>query len=154
MIQEGVICMSRFPSSATAFFLAAALCLAISPALSAATSKDAHAAPAKAEPIPGTALKRLTLTEKAAQRLDIHTGQISQDPSGRKVAPYPALVYDLAGETWVYTNPSPLTFVREKIVVEQVKGEYAYLVEGPPEGTKVVTVGVAELYGTERGVGH
>ncbi|MGE0226040.1 MAG: hypothetical protein AB7F35_23390 [Acetobacteraceae bacterium] len=146
--------MSRFPSPATALCLAFALQAIAVPAYSAAISSDTHAAPAKAEAIPGSALKRLTLTDKAAQRLEIRTGQITQDASGKRVAPYPALIYDLAGDVWVYTSPSPLTFVRQKIVVEQVKGDAAYLLEGPPEGTAVVIVGVAELYGTERGVGH
>jgi hypothetical protein len=145
--------MSRIQTPAGALILVAAIILP-PPAWSAGASSDAHAAPSKAEAVPGTSLKRVILTDKAAQRLDIRVDQIGQDPSGRKVAPYPALVYDLAGEAWVYTNPTPNTFVRQKIVVEQVKGAYAYLAEGPPEGTKVVTVGVAELYGTERGVGH
>jgi hypothetical protein len=146
--------MSRIPTPAGALILAAAFVFPAASTWPAEAGGDAHVAPSKTEAIPGTSLKRLILTDKATQRLDIRTDQIGQDPSGRKVAPYPALVYDLAGEAWVYTNPAPNTFVRHKIVVEQVKGAYAYLVEGPPEGTKVVTVGVAELYGTERGVGH
>ena len=52
----------------------------------------------------------------------------------------------------MYTVPAPLTFVREPVVVELVKDDDAYLEEGPPAGTKVVTVGVPELYGTEVGV--
>jgi hypothetical protein len=131
-----------------------ALMLALPAADAPAAGADKPGAPAKIEAIPGTKLKRLTLTEKAAKRLDIQTGEIRQDGSGRKTAPYPAVVYDLAGEAWVYTSPAPLTFVRQKIVIEQVKGELAFLREGPPEGTKVATVGIAELYGAEQGVGH
>ena len=47
---------------------------------------------------------------------------------------------------------APLTFVREGVVIERIKGDHAYLKEGPPAGTQVVTVGVPELYGTEVGV--
>ena len=44
--------------------------------------------------------------------------------------------------------------VRDGVVVELIEGDNAYLKEGPPAGTLVVTVGVSELYGTEEGVGH
>src|SRR4051794_3563825 len=98
--------MSRTAPTIAVLALTAALYLPAAPA--AAAGGDSHAPPpSKAEAIPGTSLKRLVLTDKAAQRLDIRTDQIGQDPSGRKVAPYPALVYDPAGEAWVYTNPAP-----------------------------------------------
>jgi len=38
--------------------------------------------------------------------------------------------------------------------VSRVDRETARLEDGPPPGTRVVTVGVAQLYGAERGVGH
>ena len=71
----------------------------------------------------------------------------------RKVIPYGAVIYDLYGETWVYTNPEPLVFVRHPIRVDYIEGDLAVLWEGPPAGTAVATVGVAELFGTEFGVG-
>jgi hypothetical protein len=52
----------------------------------------------------------------------------------------------------VYIEPVPLSYVREPVVVELVKEDDAYLEEGPAPGTKVVTRGVPELYGTEVGV--
>lgn len=73
--------------------------------------------------------------------------------SQQLVIPYAAVIYDLNGNTWTYTNPQPLTFVREPITVDYIEGELAVLSAGPPIGTTVVTVGVAELYGTETGVG-
>jgi hypothetical protein len=39
-------------------------------------------------------------------------------------------------------------------VIERVEGDNAYLSDGPPVGTVVASVGVAELYGTEFQVGH
>jgi hypothetical protein len=42
--------------------------------------------------------------------------------------------------------------VREAVVIERIKDDLAYLQEGPPAGTQVVTVGVPELYGAEVGV--
>lgn len=73
--------------------------------------------------------------------------------SPRKVIPYTAVIYDLAGETWAYTSPEPLVFVRHPISVDYVGGDLAVLSDGPPSGAAVVTVGAAELYGTEFGVG-
>ena len=126
-----------------------------SPDANAASPTGAHLEkPYKLEAIPGSEIKRIVLTEKAARRIDVKTGQISKDASGKLVAPYLAIMFDLKGETWVYTNPGPLQFVRHKVTVETVKGEKAFLTDGPPDETRVVTQGVAELYGTERGIGH
>ena len=100
----------------------------------------------------GFGISEITLLPKAASRIDIHTSDIAQDSSGRKFAPYSSIMYDLDGDAWVYKLTAPLTFVREQVEVESITGDYAYLKEGPPVGTQVVTVGVPELYGTEVGV--
>ena len=70
----------------------------------------------------------------------------------RKVVPYAAVLYDVHGDAWVYTNPEPLVFVRELILVDYIEGDLVVLLEGPSIGTAVVTVGVAELFGAETGV--
>jgi hypothetical protein len=70
-----------------------------------------------------------------------------------KVVPYAAIIYGLNGETWVYVNPEPLVFHREPVTVSYVDGDTAVLSEGPAVGAQVVTVGVAELYGADTGVG-
>jgi len=115
--------------------------------------------PAPPKPESQATIKRLgfdissvTLLPKAARRLDIKTGEISDDPSGRKVTPYSSIIYDLDGDAWVYTLTAPLTFVRAGVVVDVIKGNLAYLQDGPPAGTQIVTVGVPELYGAEVGV--
>jgi hypothetical protein len=77
---------------------------------------------------------------------------MSTDGTQRLVVPYAAVLYGLEGETWVYTNPEPLVFIRQPITVEYIQGDQAYLTEGPPTGPKIVTVGGAELLGTETGV--
>jgi hypothetical protein len=100
----------------------------------------------------GFGISRITLLPKAASRLDIKTAEVRDDPSGKKVTPYSSIIYDLDGDAWVYTAPAPLTFVREAVVIERIKDDLAYLQEGPPAGTQVVTVGVPELYGAEVGV--
>jgi hypothetical protein len=124
------------------------------PAVTVSASKSE---PASVEPIDGTELNRVVVTEKAAQRLDIQTAPVREEQvngTPRKVIPYAAVIYDLHGETWTYTSPAPLTFVREPITVERIEGDMAVLMDGPPAGMEVVTVGVAELYGSESGVGH
>lgn len=71
-----------------------------------------------------------------------------------KVVPYSSVIYDERGDIWLYTNPEPLVFVRHKIAVERVLGDLAVLLDGPPPGTMVVSVGAAELMGVELKVGH
>ena len=110
--------------------------------------------PARLEAIGGSNIKKITLTPKAAQRLDIQTGQVRHDASGRKVVPYAAVVYDKDGSTWVYTNPQPLTYIRHAIIVELISGDDAVLKEGPDVGMQVATTGAPQLYGAEKGVGH
>jgi hypothetical protein len=108
--------------------------------------------PAKVEPVVGTNLSRVILTAEAAKRLGIQTASVRDTQvrdQQRKVVPYAAVLYDLHGETWVYTNPSPLTFVRNRVSIDNIDGDLAVLSQGPPSGTAVVTVGVPELYGTE-----
>jgi hypothetical protein len=97
----------------------------------------------------------LVLTEKAAERIDLQTAKVQEESvngTNRIVVPYAAVIYDLHGETWLYTNPEPLTYVREAIIIDSIDGDKAILVEGPSNGTEVVTVGVAELFGAETGV--
>ena len=71
----------------------------------------------------------------------------------RKIIPYAAVLYDANGNAWVYTNPQPLVFIRQPVQIDTIAGDKVILVAGPPAGTAVVTVGGAELFGTEFGVG-
>jgi len=130
-------------------------CLQLSACTQTPASTENTDSPARVERLAGTALSRVILTGEAAKRLGIQTAPVSDmrvRGTQRKVVPYSAVIYDLHGETWVYTNPSPLTYVRGRINVDYIDGDLAVLSEGPPSGTKVVTVGSPELYGTEFGV--
>jgi hypothetical protein len=71
----------------------------------------------------------------------------------RLVVPFASLLYDIYGETWIYISPEPLQFLRVPVVVDYIEDDLVVLSEGPEVGTKVVTVGVAELHGTDTGVG-
>lgn len=117
---------------------------------------EAKSGPARLEPIGDSGLNRVILSERAAQRLDIQTTGVVEEPvngTPRLIVPYAALIYGLYGETWVYVSPEPLTYFRQPVNVEYIDGDLAVLVDGPPAGTEVVSVGVAELYGTDTGVG-
>jgi multidrug efflux pump subunit AcrA (membrane-fusion protein) len=69
------------------------------------------------------------------------------------IIPFSAIVYDIQGGTWVYTNPSPNTYVRQRVELQTVIDNKAVMTRGPKAGTKIVTVGAAELFGTEFGGG-
>ena len=118
-------------------------------------SKTQKIQPFKLEAVEGTELKRVVLTAKAAERLDLQTVPVGSqlvNGSERKVIPYGAVLYDVQGGTWAYVSPEPLVFVREAIEIESLNGSTAVLTQGPELGTPVVTVGAAELYGAELGV--
>ena len=132
------------------------------PQLAACTQTSAEATggaePAKVEQVEGSEdTSRVTLTPKAVERLGIRTtpiGETTVAGKKRKVIPYGAVLYDAEGKTSVYVSPAPNTYVRQPITVDFIQGDRAVLVAGPAAGTAIVTVGAAELYGTETGVGH
>ncbi len=135
-------------------WIVTALIVASLPLLAACggSSETASDEPAVVEEIEGSELSRVTLTPEAAERLDIKTAAV-EERAGGTVVPYSAVVYSPTGETWTYTNPEGLTFVRQRIVVRRVDGDRVVLSKGPAAGTKIATVGVAELYGAEAGIG-
>ncbi len=110
---------------------------------------DSEIDPVKVIKTKNSDIKRLALTEQAADRLDIKSVKV-----GANVVPYAALLYTADGKTWVFTRPAPLEFVRSEVVVSEIRGEQALLKRGPPAGTAVVTTGAAELLGAESGVGE
>jgi hypothetical protein len=155
---------------ASTLLLIGALALGVSACGRAPATEDGEAASgeARVEQIQGTDQSRVILTRQAAERLGIQTaevrdarvaakpaatGQRRSPATMRKTIPYAAVLYDEHGDTWVYTNPAPLTFIRKRIGVDFVTGDLAVLLKGPSTGTRVVTVGAPELLGAELGVG-
>ena len=113
--------------------------------------------PAKLEESGQEGIMRVTLEARAAERIGIQTAPVLEEMVGsskRLVVPYGAIMYDSKGETWTFTNPQPLVYVRHKIVVDRVEGDRVILSEGPAAGTVVVTVGATELMGAEHKYGH
>lgn len=130
-----------------------------------AEAESGEPGPAIVEPVEGTDVSRVTITELAADRLDLQTTAVVEEQVAprpgttgssveRKVVPYSAVMYDNAGDTWAYVVEDSLVFVREPITVDYVDGDTAVLGDGPDVGTEVVTLGAAELYGAELGLGQ
>jgi hypothetical protein len=118
--------------------------------------------PAHVEHKEGEHISKLTLTEKAMERLAVETtpvreGKVDGAPeaeASRIVVPYSALIYQADGNAFVYTSPEPRVFVRHPVEVDYIEGDMVVLKTGPAAGTQVASVGVTELFGTEFGVGH
>jgi hypothetical protein len=124
--------------------------LASSSASAASTDDEG---PAKIEDIPGSSLKRVILTAEGAHRVGVETARVVRAKQ-RTVVPYDAVIYDADGATWAYAVRAPYTYVRQRLVVDRIAGKRAYLIRGPAVGTRVVSVGAAEIYGAEVGVGE
>jgi hypothetical protein len=143
--------------AACASFLLVAGVVSVSACGEASTGYDyetaSHHEPAKLEPIEGTDVQRVIFDAEGARRVDLQTVPIRQAGKS-KVIPYKSVVYDAEGNEYAYTSPEPLTFVRREIDVDHVTGDSAVLSDGPPAGTEVVTVGAAQVYGTEFEVSH
>lgn len=69
------------------------------------------------------------------------------------MVPAAAILYDVQGGAWVYVNESGYVYRRQRVELLETQGSSAYLARGINAGTKVVTSGAAELFGTEFGAG-
>jgi hypothetical protein len=143
--------------------LAVLLAVALTACGSRGTKEETKNEPASVEAIDGSTVGQVTLTKEAADRIGLKTERVQASevvaavgPAGhgaskvtRTTVPFAAVLYDQDGVSWVYTSPKPLTYVRQRITIERVDGDTAVLRSGPSPGTLVVTVGGAELLGTE-----
>jgi hypothetical protein len=107
--------------------------------------------PYTVEQIEGTDLARVTVTADGAERIGLKTARVQADGDRLRV-PASAVWIDVEGREWVYTADEPLVFVRAPVRVERYEADWALLRSGPASGTEIVTVGVAELIGSEFGI--
>jgi hypothetical protein len=113
------------------------------------TETETGYVPAQLEPVKGRDdLRRVTFTAQAAKRVGLRLAAVRRSGTHTQV-PYAALVYDPEGKTYVYKSLSPLTFVREEVEVDRIEGDRALLSDGASLGSRVVSIGAAEVYGTE-----
>ena len=119
------------------------------------SSDYVYVSPASVEEI-DTDLWQIELTERAVERTGVETTEVAMESvrgTEQLTVPYSAVMYHFDGTTWTYTNPEPLVYVRAPIEIDFIEGDIAVLSAGPDVGTVVVTVGAAELYGVEFGIG-
>jgi cobalt-zinc-cadmium efflux system membrane fusion protein len=70
------------------------------------------------------------------------------------VIPHASVLYDIHGDAWVYEDLGGNAYARRRVQIARHAGDRAVIARGLDEGDKVVTVGTAELFGTEFGAGH
>ncbi len=100
-------------------------------------------------------VNEVALTQRASERLQMETAPIAvaDGADGMFTVPYAALIYDNNGGTWVYQQTDSLKYKRVPVVVDYIEGDTVYLTDAPEVGTPVAVTSVAELYGTDTGVG-
>lgn len=118
-----------------------------------AVGDEVKATPGAVAPAQGYEVNAADHGLRPGQRVHV---RVPHPDSGKaqKVIPYSAVLYDPSGNSWTYTNPEPLVFVRHRIEVEYIEGDRAVLLQGPDTSTKVVTAGAAELFGVEQKFGQ
>jgi hypothetical protein len=115
-------------------------------------------APPSANAVAGTvdlyfALDNRDRAYRIGQRVGVTLPMTGATSSGLSV-PTSAIVRDINGGEWVYAKTAPDSYVRQRIEVALTQGDRAILSRGLSNGAEVVTVGAAELFGTEFGVAH
>ncbi|HEV7677705.1 MAG TPA: hypothetical protein VGQ42_03970 [Candidatus Dormibacteraeota bacterium] len=130
---------------------AAGVCTGVSACGNAEAKTDGSAAPARLVTVSGGTGQAVQLTEDSMRRIALSTEPVVA-AADNLVIPVTALVYDKDGGTWVFLATQPLTFERRAVTIARVSGDRAVLSSGPAAGSRVVTVGAAELLGTEYGV--
>jgi hypothetical protein len=104
--------------------------------------------PYSLEPIEGTDMSWIKLSDDTAARIDLQTAEVRRNGK-HKVVPHLSIIYNPYGQVFVYTKPRPQTYLRRPVTVDRVVDDRVLLTAGPPVGTAVVTVGAAELLATE-----
>lgn len=88
---------------------------------------------------------------RPGQRVSVRIPLRGQDE--QIVIPRAAVLFDATGGAWTYEARTAGRFVRQRVELIDVVNDVAVLSRGPAIGTRVVTTGAAELFGTEFGVG-
>lgn len=85
---------------------------------------------------------------RAGERVAVEIATL-ESKDERLVVPFNAVLHDIHGGQWVYAQTAEHTYTRKRIQVARIAGNDAILASGPAAGTKIVTDGSAELFGTE-----
>ncbi|MDI1310463.1 MAG: efflux RND transporter periplasmic adaptor subunit [Methylotenera sp.] len=90
---------------------------------------------------------------RPAERVSISLNTFNKQQK-RMTIPWSAVVFDINGGSWVYTQKTNTAFERKRVFVERVSSGNAVINEGPAEGSKIVVNGALELFGVETGFSH
>ncbi len=128
-----------------------------SPSISSLVAKPINAPPT-ADPLTSTthlyyAIQNDHLALSPMQRVTVTLNTQNQSTHALTL-PWSAVVFDIYGGSWVYTQKSKYTYERKRIFLDYVSGHQAIISEGPPEGSMVVVNGALELFGVETGFAH
>lgn len=115
-------------------------------------------APPTADPLTSTThlyytLENNELALRPMQRVSV-TLNSRQKHIQTLTIPWSAVVFDIYGGSWVYTQQSKNVYARKRVFLDHVDGDQAIASDGPPEGSKVVVNGALELFGVETGFSH
>ena len=94
-----------------------------------------------------------TLTAEARKRLGIESNIFQKNSTGVRTFPISSLLYDNSGTSWVFVEPVPLKFHRERIQILHTQNQLIEVNADFSDRIPVVVVGAAELNGAESGVG-
>ena len=75
----------------------------------------------------------------------MNAGLPLRDEHEALVVPDSAIVYDILGGSWVYESLGDHKYSRRRVQVKYVIDKTAVLANGPPDGSKIVSEGAAEL---------
>ncbi len=114
------------------------------------------AAPPSANPAAATvdlfyAVKNSDTSLRPGQRVGVSIPLRSDDEN--LVVPWSAIVHDVSGGSWIYQVLETNRYMRRRVQVLRVVDDQAAITGDIVAGIEVVTSGVAELFGTEFGVG-
>ena len=114
------------------------------------------AAPPSANPAAATvdlfyAVKNSDAAFRPGQRVGVLIPLRSEDEN--LVIPWSAIVHDVSGGSWIYQVLETNRYMRRRVQILRVVDDQAAVTGDIVAGIKVVTTGVAELFGTEFGVG-
>ncbi len=87
-------------------------------------------------------------TLRAGERVAVEIPSL-ESKTESLVVPFASVLHDIHGGQWVYEQIAEHTYTRRRIQVARLAGPDAVLGTGPSVGSKIVTDGAAELFGTE-----
>lgn len=99
------------------------------------------------------ALQNAQSAFRPAERVSISLNTVNKQQKMLTI-PWSAVVFDIHGGSWVYTQKSNTLFERKRVFFDHINGGNAVMSEGPAEGSKIVVSGALELFGVETGFAH